>query len=93
MIEFITFEFMSSQNINIKNKKARFEYEIVDEFIAGIRLLGTEIKSIRESKASIAEAEVTKAEFEQLSQEFKEKTQELEKLIKQNHSIALALSL
>ena len=47
---------MSSQNINIKNKKARFEYEIVDEFIAGIRLLGTEIKSIRESKASITEA-------------------------------------
>ena len=56
MIEFITFEFMSSQNINIKNKKARFEYEIIDEFVAGIRLLGTEIKSIRESKASIAEA-------------------------------------
>jgi len=47
---------MSSDNINIKNKKARFEYLIVDEFVAGIQLLGTEIKSIREGKASITEA-------------------------------------
>ena len=42
--------------INIKNKRARFEYEILDEFIAGIVLAGTEIKSIRNSKASIAES-------------------------------------
>ena len=41
--------------INIKNKKARFEYEILDQFTAGIVLTGTEIKSIRDSKASIAE--------------------------------------
>ena len=47
---------MSSDNINIKNKKARFEYLIIDEFIAGIQLLGTEIKSIRQGKASIGEA-------------------------------------
>jgi len=47
---------MSSENINIKNKKARFEYLIVDEFVAGIQLLGTEIKSIREGNASITEA-------------------------------------
>ena len=42
--------------INIKNKKALFEYEILDQFTAGIVLTGTEIKSIRNSKASIAES-------------------------------------
>ena len=42
--------------INIKNKKARFEYEILDKYIAGIQLTGTEIKSIRESKARITES-------------------------------------
>jgi SsrA-binding protein len=44
------------KNINIKNKKARFEYEILDTYIAGIQLTGTEIKSIRESKARITES-------------------------------------
>lgn len=42
--------------ISIKNKKAYFDYEITDEYDAGIQLLGTEVKSIRESKASIKEA-------------------------------------
>ena len=42
--------------IDIKNKKARFEYEILDTYIAGIVLRGTEIKSIRLGKASIAES-------------------------------------
>ena len=42
--------------INIKNKRARFEYELIDEYTAGIILTGTEIKSIRSSKASIAES-------------------------------------
>lgn len=42
--------------VNIKNKKARFEYEILDKYTAGIVLTGTEIKSIRQSKASIAES-------------------------------------
>lgn len=42
--------------ISIKNRKARFEFEILDELTAGIVLTGTEIKSIRNSKASIAEA-------------------------------------
>ncbi|MGB3607193.1 MAG: SsrA-binding protein SmpB [Psychroserpens sp.] len=41
--------------VNIKNKKAKFEYEILDTYVAGIVLTGTEIKSIRDSKASIAE--------------------------------------
>lgn len=44
------------KRINIQNKKARFEYEFLDQFTAGIVLTGTEIKSIRESKASIAES-------------------------------------
>jgi SsrA-binding protein len=44
------------KNINIQNKKARFEYEIRDKYTAGIVLTGTEIKAIRQSKASIAES-------------------------------------
>ena len=44
------------KKINIKNKKARFEYEILDKYIAGIQLTGTEIKSIRNSKARITES-------------------------------------
>lgn len=44
------------KNINIKNKRARFEYELLDTFIAGIVLSGTEIKSIRLGKASISES-------------------------------------
>lgn len=42
--------------VNIKNKRARFEYEILDTYIAGIVLAGSEIKSIRQGKASIAES-------------------------------------
>ncbi len=45
-----------SNKINILNKKARFNYEIVETFEAGIQLFGTEIKSIRLGKASIAES-------------------------------------
>lgn len=45
-----------TNKINIKNRRARFEYEILETYIAGIRLAGTEIKSIREGKASIAES-------------------------------------
>ncbi len=44
------------KNINIKNKKARFEYELLDTYTAGIVLSGTEIKSIRLGKASITES-------------------------------------
>lgn len=44
------------KNINIQNKKARFLYELLDKYTAGIVLTGTEIKSIRSSKASIAES-------------------------------------
>lgn len=41
--------------INIKNKKAKFEYEFLEKFTAGLQLYGTEIKSIRAGKASIVE--------------------------------------
>lgn len=44
------------KNINILNKKARFAYELLDKYTAGIVLTGTEIKSIRSGKASIAES-------------------------------------
>ena len=47
---------MVQKNINIKNKRARFEYELMDTYTAGIVLGGTEIKSIREGKASISES-------------------------------------
>ncbi len=43
-------------NINIKNKKASFEYELIEKFVAGMQLTGTEIKSIRSGKVSINEA-------------------------------------
>jgi|TARA_R110000868_G_scaffold107453_3_gene294018 SsrA-binding protein len=42
--------------INIKNKRARFEYELLDKYTAGIVLAGTEIKAIREGRASISES-------------------------------------
>jgi SsrA-binding protein len=44
------------KNINIQNKKARFEFEILDKLVAGIQLTGTEIKSIRLSQARITES-------------------------------------
>ena len=44
------------KSINILNKKARFSYDLLDTYTAGIVLTGTEIKSIRASKASIAES-------------------------------------
>lgn len=45
-----------SSNINIKNRKASFEYQFISTFIAGISLLGTEIKSIRNNKVNISDA-------------------------------------
>lgn len=44
------------KTINILNKRAKFDYEIIDKYDAGIVLTGTEIKSIRLGKASIAES-------------------------------------
>ena len=47
---------MTQEKLYIKNKKAYFEYSILDKYVAGIKLLGTEIKSIREGKANINDA-------------------------------------
>lgn len=44
------------KEVNIKNKKASFEFQLLDKFTAGIELTGTEVKAIRNGKASIAEA-------------------------------------
>lgn len=46
---------MEANRINIKNKRATFDYELVETFTAGIVLTGTEIKSIRAGKASLAD--------------------------------------
>lgn len=54
-IKLCTFATMQKK-INIQNKKARFQYEILDTYVAGIQLSGTEIKSIRQSKARITES-------------------------------------
>lgn len=43
------------RNINIRNKRATFDYEIIEQFTAGIVLVGTEIKSIRLGKASLTD--------------------------------------
>jgi SsrA-binding protein len=47
---------MGDDKIYIKNKKAYFEYTILDKYTAGIKLLGTEIKSIRNGKANVNDA-------------------------------------
>ncbi len=44
------------KNINIRNRRATFDYEILDEYVAGVVLVGTEIKSIRMGKASLTES-------------------------------------
>lgn len=50
---------MKTENKNnhptIKNKKCYYEYEMLDTYVAGIELKGTEIKSIRQGKASLAD--------------------------------------
>lgn len=46
---------MKPSPVNIKNKRATFDYELVDTYTAGIVLTGTEIKSIRQGKAGLAD--------------------------------------
>lgn len=46
---------MKQPAINIKNKRATFDYELIDTYTAGIVLTGTEIKSIRLGKASLVD--------------------------------------
>lgn len=46
---------MKTSDINIKNRRATFDYQLLDQFVAGIVLTGTEIKSIRLGKASLVD--------------------------------------
>lgn len=43
-------------NISIKNRKVNFEYELIERFVAGIKLVGTEIKSLRNGKANLSDS-------------------------------------
>ena len=45
-----------TSDIRIKNRKVTFEYELLEKFVAGIKLLGTEIKSIRGGKVNLTES-------------------------------------
>lgn len=45
-----------TSQIYIKNRRASFDYELLDKFTAGIVLLGTEIKSVRESKVNLSDS-------------------------------------
>ncbi len=45
-----------SKNVHIKNRKASFDYQFLDKYIAGIVLTGTEIKSIRQSQVVLGDA-------------------------------------
>ena len=42
--------------INIQNKRAKFEYNLLDKYVAGLQLSGTEIKSIRNSKVNLSDS-------------------------------------
>ncbi len=44
------------KNINIRNRRATFDYEIIEEYVAGVVLVGTEIKSIRMGKAALTDS-------------------------------------
>ncbi|MCK9416875.1 SsrA-binding protein SmpB [Candidatus Dojkabacteria bacterium] len=46
----------TKSKISIKNKKALFKYEVIESYIAGICLIGTEVKSIREGKISFSDS-------------------------------------
>lgn len=46
---------MNPKEINITNRRARFDYAIADTYTAGLVLTGTEIKSLRQGKASLAD--------------------------------------
>lgn len=45
-----------SNNINIQNKKARYEYTIIDTYIAGLQLTGTEVKSVRSGLVNLGDS-------------------------------------
>ena len=54
-MHYLIFQFMPNE-VNIRNKRASFDYEFLEEYNAGIVLTGTEIKSIRAGKASLVDS-------------------------------------
>ncbi len=54
-VHYIYTDLTNFKDINIRNRRATFDYEILEEFIAGVVLVGTEIKSIRLGKASLTD--------------------------------------
>ena len=54
--EFMAAKKKKTQQVEIKNRKASYEYSFIDTFEAGIKLFGTEIKSIRASNANLNDA-------------------------------------
>ncbi len=46
----------SNKNISIKNRRATFDYELLDQYTAGLVLVGSEIKSLREGKAGLVDS-------------------------------------
>jgi SsrA-binding protein len=44
------------KEVNIQNKRAKFEYNLLDKYVAGLQLSGTEIKSIRNNKANLSDS-------------------------------------
>ncbi|TAJ15531.1 SsrA-binding protein SmpB [Marinilabiliaceae bacterium JC017] len=46
----------TTTRLNIRNKRATFDYEITEKFVAGLQLAGTEIKSLRQGKASLVDS-------------------------------------
>ena len=49
-------EMADYKNINVRNKRAAFDYEILEEYVAGVVLVGTEIKSVRMGKVSMTDS-------------------------------------
>ena len=47
---------MKTSNVNIKNRKASYEYSFLDTYVAGIQLVGVEIKSIRNGRVNLSES-------------------------------------
>jgi tmRNA-binding protein len=61
-----------NQKVEIKNRKAKFEYEFLDVYTAGIKLTGTEIKSLRNHKARIRARRLHKPRAKKRTQAFNE---------------------
>lgn len=55
---------MMNGTVNIQNKRATFEYHILDKYITGIQLMGTEVKSVRQGKVNLGDAYCTFIEGE-----------------------------